>query len=118
MTVVERIRPICAQRGIAVSRMERDLGFGNGTLNPKKTEDVSSTRLMMILQYLDISIDDIFAVDAEKGPAIQQDSGALTGEFKKIYNELSPTRRAEVDRQAQLLLLEQQSKEEVSDSQA
>ena len=36
---VEYIREICHKRGIAISQLERDLGFSNGYLNPKKLKN-------------------------------------------------------------------------------
>lgn len=38
--VIDKIREICEQKNISVSKMEKDLGFGNGYLNPKKVNDI------------------------------------------------------------------------------
>ena len=55
-TQVERIRRLCAEKGIRVSVMERDLGYGNGFLNPKKIKTVPAQRLVEIAGYMNVSV--------------------------------------------------------------
>lgn len=54
-TIVERVRRVCQEHHISVSQMEKDLGFGNGFLNPKKIKTISADRLFMIADYLGAS---------------------------------------------------------------
>ena len=54
-TIVERIRRVCQDLHISIMKMEKDLGFGNGFLNPKKIKTVSADRLFMIADYLNVS---------------------------------------------------------------
>ena len=44
MDAVEYVREVCKQRGIAVSRMERECGFANGSLRSIKTGRFTDTR--------------------------------------------------------------------------
>lgn len=62
--IVQHIVDICRERGIAVSKVESDLGFGNGYLNPKKVSDMKIQRLMRILDYLNISPSEFFDTEA------------------------------------------------------
>ena len=55
MTQVERIREVCKKQGIAIKKLENDLKYGNGFLNPKKIKVVSSDRLFEIAKYLNVS---------------------------------------------------------------
>ena len=55
-TMVEKIRAICKEKGIPVSRLEKDLGYANGYLNPKKAETLRKDRIAEIAQYLGISV--------------------------------------------------------------
>lgn len=55
-TQVERIRRICEEKGIRVTVMERDLGYGRGFLNPKKIKTVPAQRLVEIATYLNVSV--------------------------------------------------------------
>ena len=52
---IEKIRKLCADRNISVSKMEKDLGFGNGYLNPKKVSTIKTDRLLKILDYINSS---------------------------------------------------------------
>lgn len=45
MEIVERVRLLCKEKGIAISKMEKDLGYGNGYFNPKKLRAIPSSRL-------------------------------------------------------------------------
>jgi len=58
-TMVEKIRAICKAKGIPVSRLEKDLGYANGYLNPKKAETLRMDRVAEIAQYLGVSLSDI-----------------------------------------------------------
>lgn len=53
--VIDKIREICEQKNISVSKMEKDLGFGNGYLNPKKVNDIKMRRLFAILTFWKIN---------------------------------------------------------------
>ena len=57
--MVEKIRAICKAKGIPVSRLEKDLGYANGYLNPKKAETLRLDRVAEIAQYLGISLTEI-----------------------------------------------------------
>ena len=52
---VEKIKELCDERGIKISKLEKDLGFGNGFLNPKKVSTIKADRLLKILNYIGIS---------------------------------------------------------------
>ena len=62
--VIEKIRMICEQKNIPVSQLEKDLGFGNGFLNPKKVNDIKMGRLFAILDYLGVSREEFFGEDS------------------------------------------------------
>jgi transcriptional regulator with XRE-family HTH domain len=57
--MVERVRAICKAKGIPVSQLEKDLGYANGYLNPKKAEAIRKDRIAEIAQYLGVSLSDI-----------------------------------------------------------
>lgn len=64
----ERIRDLCKKEGISVARLERDLGFANGSI-AKSNGKIESCRLKAIADY--------FSVDMEY---------ILTGEMRKTEN--------------------------------
>jgi len=69
MTQIERVRRICKEKGIPVYKLEQDLGFSNGYLNPKKAQSISYIRLLAIADYLDVSIYELTG-EEPKIPAI------------------------------------------------
>lgn len=54
MTTVELVRKICRERGIAVSQLERDCGFSNGYLNPRKLQKLPYARALKVAEYLSL----------------------------------------------------------------
>jgi len=59
---VEKIVEMCKLKGIPVSRVEKDLGLGNGSLNPKKASDIKSQRLFKILNYLGVTFEEFYGM--------------------------------------------------------
>lgn len=67
---VQYVRDICKQRGIAISQLEKDCGFSNGYLNPKKMTKLPYDRAQTIAEYLGISAEVILTgEETEKAPA-------------------------------------------------
>lgn len=56
---VEYVRKLCKDRKIAVSKLEKDCGFSNGYLNPKKVSKIPYERAVLIAKYLNVNVDDI-----------------------------------------------------------
>ena len=57
MNPVERIIDVCEQRSIPISRMERELGFSNGSIKKLKNGRISWDRVQKIADYLGLSTD-------------------------------------------------------------
>ena len=87
MSEAERIRQICASKGIRISKLEKDLGFGNGYINPKKVTHISHERLLKIAEYLSVSVGDITGEEDNKKPVTIEDDG-LTEEEREVIRTL------------------------------
>ena len=72
---VEFVRNLCKQRGIAISQLEKDCGFSNGYLNPKKMTRIPYDRAVIIGKYLDLSPNRILT---------GEDSPESTGEVRPV----------------------------------
>ena len=59
MNEVEKVRTICKERHIPISRLEKDCGFCNGYIGQLKKGVFPSDRLMKIAKYLDVSLSDL-----------------------------------------------------------
>lgn len=88
MSEAERIREICASKGIKISKLERDLGFGNGYINPKKVTHFSHERLLKIADYLNVSVGDITGEETTK-PTPVSGSGSKRDVLLSIVGQLS-----------------------------
>ena len=62
MTSVEKVLKALKDKNIAVSRMERDLEFGNGYIRQLKKGTMPIERLAAISSYLDVPINDLMGV--------------------------------------------------------
>ncbi|HDR6285644.1 TPA: helix-turn-helix transcriptional regulator [Bacillus cereus] len=57
MTLVTTIKNLCAQRTIALSALERDLEFGNGTIRRWDKTSPSAEKLQKVADYFNVTTD-------------------------------------------------------------
>jgi transcriptional regulator with XRE-family HTH domain len=55
MNTVERIKTICKERKIAISKLEKECGFSNGYISQLRKGTVPDDRLRVIAEYLELS---------------------------------------------------------------
>ena len=55
MNSVERVKAICKERKIPISKIERDLGYANGYIGQLKKRVFPADRLQDIAEYLGVS---------------------------------------------------------------
>lgn len=55
MTAVDRVKKICKERKIPISKLESDLGFGNAYISGLKKGVFPNDRLIAISEYLNLS---------------------------------------------------------------
>ena len=67
MNCVERVRAICSDRKIPISRLERDLGFSNGYIAQLRKGVFPADRLAMIAEYFGVTTDFLLTGN-EKAP--------------------------------------------------
>lgn len=86
---VEYVRELCKERKIAVSQLERECGFANGYLNPKKISKISYDRALVIADYLNISVEEIMH-GQEKTPILtKKDERDIARDVERIMEDLS-----------------------------
>jgi transcriptional regulator with XRE-family HTH domain len=56
MICTDRIKNLCKGRGITIARLEKELGFANGTIASTKSNNMRSDRLMAIANYFGVSM--------------------------------------------------------------
>lgn len=55
MNQVERVKEICKQKNIAISKLERECGFSNGYIRGLREGKFPADRLYTIAKYLEVS---------------------------------------------------------------
>ena len=71
MNSVERVRAICKERKIAISKLEKDLGFSNGYIGQLRKGVFPADRLAAIADYLSVSTEFLMSgIENEKTPAL------------------------------------------------
>ena len=87
MNTVERVLSICKERGIAVSRLEKDLGFENKYIACLKKGSIQDDRLYAISEYLGVSETYLITGEEKEVP-----SPSLSEEYTELidlYSKLS-----------------------------
>lgn len=57
--IYKKIAELCKQRGISISKLERDIGIGNGTVGRWVTSSPTVEKLMKVADYFGVSVDEI-----------------------------------------------------------
>ena len=93
---VEYVRQLCRQRKIAVSQLEKDCGFSNGYLNPKKMTTLPYHRAQTIAAYLGVSPEIILTgkeAEPRKPDILDYVDVAFYGDFKELDEDEQETVR-------------------------
>lgn len=61
----EIIKQLCDKSGTSIKRLEKDLGFSNGSISKWKDAEPSSSRLAAVAEYFGLSVDFILSGDTE-----------------------------------------------------
>lgn len=57
--MLEQIKRLCTKKGITIFRLERDLGFGNGTVRGWATANPQSDKLKRVADYFGVTVDEL-----------------------------------------------------------
>jgi transcriptional regulator with XRE-family HTH domain len=111
MNTVERIKAECKKRNIAISKLEKDLKFGNAYIGGLKKGVVPDDRLRKIAEYLNVTPEYLMTgknarlsdknIDSDVDFLVNDELRAVLESFKK----LSKDNRENLIRYAQFLLL-------------
>jgi transcriptional regulator with XRE-family HTH domain len=84
MNSVERVKTICKDRKIPISKLERDLGYSNGYIGQLRKGTFPNDRLKEIAEYLEVSIDYLMTGKEKEGG----ETYYLNDETKEIAQEI------------------------------
>lgn len=57
MTIVERIKKKCKEKGTSMNALEKELGFGNGSIRLWDKKEPGSQKVILVAERLDLSLD-------------------------------------------------------------
>jgi transcriptional regulator with XRE-family HTH domain len=81
MNSVERVKLICKERKIPVSKLEKDLGYSNGYIGQLRKGVFPADRLSQIAAYLNVSTDYIMTGQETPGYYINEETAAIAQEI-------------------------------------
>ena len=84
MNSVERVKVLCKERKIPISKLERDLGYSNGYIGQLRKGTFPDDRLKEIAQYLSVSIDYLMLGEEKEGG----ETYYLNDETREIAQEI------------------------------
>lgn len=67
MSICERIKSLCDEQGLSIYRVEKDCGFGNGSLMKWETSSPKVENLVKIANYFEVSVDYLLGISNERG---------------------------------------------------
>lgn len=84
---VQFVRELCQKHRIPVAKLEKDCGFSNGYLNPKKMQKLPYDRACVIADYLGVSLDYILTGKEKSTPTVSG-KRAINNDIKLSPEEL------------------------------
>lgn len=112
MNTVERVKAICKERNIAISKLEKDCGFGNAYIAGLRKGSIPDDRLKAISEYLNLSVDYLITGKEPNVDYLYSDENAdlLIEITQKMKND-----SAFADRLARYMSLLSENKKSVDD---
>ncbi len=87
MNTVDRVKAVCHERKIPISRLEKDLGYANGYIGQLKKGTLPDNRLRAIADYLDVSTE--YLSTGNEASAADDNSSYIDPKTVKMAKELS-----------------------------
>lgn len=66
MTLKDRIKKLCKEKGVSISRFEADCGLGRGYVNKLEKSALNSQKLQKSADYFDSSLDDLMNGESDR----------------------------------------------------
>lgn len=93
MNSVERVKNLCKERKIPISKLEKDLGFSNGYIGQLRKGVFPSDRLVLIANYLNVSPDYLMTgetpVEKKEVTLTPRDERDIAKDLDNIMEKLS-----------------------------
>lgn len=88
MSTYETIKTLCKERGIAVTALEKELGFGRGSIGKLRNSQTSAERLQKIADYFNVTVD--YLVNGpDASPLTPKDNRDIAKDLDNIMEKLT-----------------------------
>ena len=122
MTAVDRVKALCKEQKIAVSKLEKQLGYGNGYFNSLKKGVLPNDRLYEVAKFLNVDPGYLSSGEENKKPVTYDDgnddyfmSDAIEY-LNMIFDQLDFERKLRLINEARSLKLEQLNEDSQTES--
>nr|DAZ63629.1 MAG TPA: repressor protein [Caudoviricetes sp.] len=117
MNCVERVKAICKERKIPISKLESDLKFSNGYIGQLRKGVFPADRLAKIASYLEVSSDYLLTgEETKKAPTLESERKVSDDDIKFALfggdGEITDAMYDEVKRFAQMVKLREEAEKE------
>lgn len=87
----QRIRELCSERGITITKLESDLGFGNASIKKwGKTSSPSFDKVAKVAMYFDVSSDYLSGLTDIKSPISEVIKDKDIISFQRARQKMTP----------------------------
>ena len=97
--LVDRIRELCNQQGKTLFSLEKECGFGNGTINKWDKNSPSVSRVIIVAEKLNTTVSYLIGETDKKGPISENQDGAekeLMVQFRMLPEDLQVLMLAQI----------------------
>ena len=77
MNSVDLVKVLCKERGIAISKLERECGFSNGYIRGLKAGKMPADRLQKIADYFGVSVEYLMTGEQPSGFYVNGESAEI-----------------------------------------
>lgn len=89
MNTVERIKSICKERQIPISKLEKDLGFSNAYISGLRKGTLPDDRLRLVADYFEVGLDYLITGEDTRVdvPQFEEEQIELIALYSKLNKE-------------------------------
>ena len=92
--MVEQIKKLCKSRSTSIKALERNLGFGNGTIRRWDVHTPGHDKLVKVADYFNVSIECLLD-EKEKSPVVSNEASEIDIQILNALKELSEEQKAQ-----------------------
>ena len=86
MTTYDVIAELCKKNNLAITALERELGFGRGSIGKLRTGSTTLERLQKIADYFGVSVDYLLGkTDKKNNPAAESSKAILSPKQQELW---------------------------------